>query len=937
MYRQISILPEYRRYQHILWRSSPHDELREYELNTVTYGVNCAPYLALRVLQTIAQDDCDGYEWVRHALTYQTYVDDICYGADTIPEVLKLQSDLILVLNKSGLELKKWASNTPSVLAAVAADDRVGTPMSFEAIERLGTKVLGIEWHPDGDYFCCALRIEQPPIFTKRGILSLVAQIFDPLGVFGPVVFLAKSIMQRTWRRGLSWDEALPTDIHDDWTAFVSDLPSLLAIRIPRHINARVGASCYLLGFCDASQSGYAAVVYIRMTEGPADLSVFLIGTKTKLAPLKQLTVPRLELNAALLLARWLHRIRRTLAAQLNVIGVRAWSDSTIALSWLTVSHTSFKPYVSNRVHQIRTLLPECHWQHVESHNNPADCASRGVMPSVLSQFELYWHGPPVAYEDPSVWDQFCPPQYCPDLPEIRPVSCAVRVNEFADEWCTRFSNYDRMLRVVAYARRFIATCRHRVSQRLNNTTRGSMPRHSATITPAFLCKSEIDCAARILAAASQQIHFAELILELSGGERVSSKPLARLAPFIDAEGIIRVGGRLRHSLLTYDCKHPILLSKRSYFAMLLCRRWHLLTCHAGPRILSALISRQFWVISLRSVLHKVIANCSKCVRIDAKPRTPLMADLPSTRVQPRQPFERVGVDYAGPLQMRETRLRKSRIFKIYISVFICFCTKAVHLEVVTDLSTDAFLAAFDRFVARRGVPSDVFSDCGTNFVGADKQLRAIIQSPEGQVAIANSRTTCQWHFNPPSAPHFGGLWEAAVRSTKRLLIRTIGTHVFTYEEFSTLLTRVEAILNSRPLTPMSTDPHDLDYLTPGHFLIGRPLLAIPPRSGPESNHNLVKRWKLLDQCHQAFWRRWSTEYLTTLQERSKWTKTIPNIKVNDMVVVVDKQCPPLLWRLGRVTELLPGVDGNVRVVRVLTQASVVTLPVVKLVLMPTN
>lgn len=137
-------------------------------------------------------------------------------------------------------------------------------------------------------------------------------------------------------------------------------------------------------------------------------------------------------------------------------------------------------------------LLPDCHWQHVESHNNPADCASRGVMPSVLSQCELYWHGPPVAYEDPSVWDQFCPPQYCPDLPETRPVSCAARVNEFADEWCIRFSNYDRMLLVVGYARRFIASCRYRVSKRLNNTTRGSMPRHSAMVTPAFLCKSEM-------------------------------------------------------------------------------------------------------------------------------------------------------------------------------------------------------------------------------------------------------------------------------------------------------------------------------------------------------------------------------------------------------------------------------------------------------------
>jgi len=215
--------------------------------------------------------------------------------------------------------------------------------------------------------------------------------------------------------------------------------------------------------------------------------------------------------------------------------------------------------------------------------------------------------------------------------------------------------------------------------------------------------------------------------------------------------------------------------------------------------------------------------------------------------------------------------------------------------------------------------------------------LRSLIHSPEGQAAIGNARATCDWHFNPPSAPHFGGLWEAAVRSTKRLLVRVIGNHIFTYEEFSTILVRVEAVLNSRPLTPASTDPHDLDCLTPGHFLIGQPLLAVPPRSDPASVRDMSNRWKLLDQCHQAFWRRWSSEYLTTLQERSKWTSDTPNLNVNDMVIVIDNQSPPLSWRLGRVIKLLPGTDGRVRVARVLTKAWEIVRPVVKLVLLPTE
>jgi len=922
MYRQILVRPEYRKFQHVLWRASPRDALCEYELNTVTYGINCAPFLALRVLQTIAATDCENCESVRNALLRQTYVDDICTGADSVAEVLVLQSNLTQILKKSGFELKKWSSNTPAVLDAVPVDDRVSLPLPFESTEDSGTKVLGLEWHPEGDFFKCALSLSPKPLYSKRGILSLVARIFDPLGIFGPAVFLAKIIMQRTWKSGLGWDDPLPADIAAEWRAFVSDLPSLLNIRVPRYINAYHAAPCYLLGFCDASQRGYAAVVYVRMTDVAGDPSVFLIGTKTKLAPIKATTIPRLELNAALLLARWLSRIRDILSPQLNILGIRAWSDSMVVLSWLKIPHESFKTYVSNRVYQIHTLLPNCNWSYVESSDNPADCASRGLMPAALSQFNLYWHGPRLTCSDPSVWDES--PHLLPlcDLPEHQFVSCSARVDETTGEWFERFSEYDRMVRVVAYVHRFTDACRRRRSE--------SSP-------DAFFLKSELDRATRVLAAASQRAYFHVLLRELSTGSRISAKPLARLSPFVDPNGVIRVGGRLRHSLLNYDQKFPILIAKRSHFAELLCRRWHTITCHAGPRVLAALITRQFWVVSLRSVLHHVISKCTVCVRLDGKPLQPYMADLPSSRVQQRRAFEQVGVDFAGPLQMRELSLRKTRILKIYIAVFVCFCTKAVHLEVVTSLSTDAFLAAFDRFIARRGLPTDIFSDCGTNFVGADRQLRTLIESPEGQAAIANTRTACVWHFNPPSAPHFGGLWEAAVRSTKRLLVRVMGTHIFTYEEFITVLSRVEAVLNSRPLTPASPDPHDLECLTPGHFLIGQPLLAIPPRSNPDSARSLTKRWKLMDQCHQTFWRRWSGEYLTTLQGRSKWTEGVPNLNIDDMVVVIDNQSPPLTWRLGRVVELLPGPDGHVRVARVMTRMGEITRPVVKLVLLPAN
>jgi hypothetical protein len=313
------------------------------------------------------------------------------------------------------------------------------------------------------------------------------------------------------------------------------------------------------------------------------------------------------------------------------------------------------------------------------------------------------------------------------------------------------------------------------------------------------------------------------------------------------------------------------------------------------------------------------------------------MADLPAARVQQYRPFVHVGIDYAGPLQMRESQLRKSRTYKVYIAVFICFSTKAVHLELVSDLSTEAFMAGFDRFVARRGLPSVIYSDCGTNFVGAASQLRELIRDPRSHEIITSRSPSCTWRFNPPAAPHSGGLWEAAVRSAKRLVTRIVGCHSLSYEEFTTVLCRVEAVLNSRPLTPASTDPHDIECLTPGHFLIGQPLLSVPPRSSVIPGHSVANRWKLLDQFHQAFWHRWYNEYLHTLQARRKWVNGQPNVKVDDMVVIRESQVPPLDWRLDRVTDVMPGPDGVIRVVKILTSRGEITRPVVKVIVLPTD
>ncbi|XP_050066237.1 uncharacterized protein LOC126555351 [Aphis gossypii] len=480
--------------------------------------------------------------------------------------------------------------------------------------------------------------------------------------------------MQRTWSSGLTWDSPLPVDIHAEWAAFVADLASLLTIRVPRYVNTRQSSPCLLLGFFDASQLGYAAVAYVRIIDAPSDKCIFLLGAKTKLAPVKTLTVPRLELSATVLLARWLGRLRHILAPQLNIIETHAWSDSTIALSWLTVPHDSFKTYVSNRVYQVHNILPKCQWHYIESSNNPADCASRGVMPSELAHFSLYWQGPPVIYSDTSLWEPSPPPKNICELPEARPVVCAGRADDVPVEWFASFSSFDRLILVTARVFRFIS--RFRVFRK---RTSCRFPSEDLSV---YLSKSELDYATRITILESQRDHFAVLRRELSHSSRVSSRSLSKLSPFIDSDSVIRVGGRLKHSTLTYECKHPILLAKESHLARLIGERWHRLTCHSGPQVMAALILRQYWIVSIRLVLYKVVSSCTMCVRLNAKPVHPFMADLPASRVQQCRPFARVGIDFAGPLQMRELGLRKSRIVKIYISVFVCFTVKAVHLEI---------------------------------------------------------------------------------------------------------------------------------------------------------------------------------------------------------------------------------------------------------------
>lgn len=312
------------------------------------------------------------------------------------------------------------------------------------------------------------------------------------------------------------------------------------------------------------------------------------------------------------------------------------------------------------------------------------------------------------------------------------------------------------------------------------------------------------------------------------------------------------------------------------------------------------------------------------------------MAELPAARVTASRPFSVTGIDYWGPIQVQAPH-RRAAPRKAYVAIFVCFCTKAVHLELVSDLSTAKFIQALRRFVSRRGLCSDIHSDNGRNFVGADNELRRLLRSEDHKNAVAKecSEKGIKWHFNPPRASHFGGLWEAAIASAQKHFHRVLGTRILSYDDTETLLVQIESCLNSRPLIPLSDDPTDFEALTPGHFLTGSALKAVPDYDYSSTPFNRLRQWQQTQKIFHDVWKRWHTEYLATLQPRTKWLKPSTDMDVGRLVVLKDENSPPLRWQMARITELHPGADGIIRVVTLQTPNGKLQRPVAKLCLLP--
>ncbi|XP_046388857.1 uncharacterized protein LOC124157853 isoform X1 [Ischnura elegans] len=452
-----------------------------------------------------------------------------------------------------------------------------------------------------------------------------------------------------------------------------------------------------------------------------------------------------------------------------------------------------------------------------------------------------------------------------------------------------------------------------------------------------ILNPSEVIRARLLLVYIAQRQSFSKEISILEKNEIIpKNSVLIRLTPFIDQK-LLKVGGRLKHSLLSEDEKHPLIIPSDHPLTRLIIEDCHKRTLHGGVQLTLTTLRTQYWVLKGLQKIKEIIHKCVVCQRYRKSTSYQIMGNLPQYRTMPNRPFSKSGVDYAGPVSIKTSPGKCRSSYKGFICVFVCLSTRAVHLEAVSNYTSEAFIAAFRRFVGRRGHCSLLLSDKGTNFVGADRELKELFQRSSNftrTLAEALASNGTEWRFNPPTAPHFGGIWEAAVKSTKHHLRRVIGETKLTFEELSTLLCQVEACLNSRPLVPLSDDPNDIQALTPAHFLIQSSSYLIPEPALIEENIPTLKRWQMVQQMLQHYWRRWSREYLQSLQQRQKWATSTPNIKAGDLVIACNDNTPPARWQLARVIKVHPGDDGYVRVVTIQTANSVLKRPVNNLIIL---
>lgn len=948
----IRLCPRDQNVHRFLWNHK--GKIRTMKFLRVTFGVNCSPFL----LAATIRHHLKGFPPSNTIteLEENMYVDDLLSGADTEEEACALLAEAREVLGQAGMELTKLGSNSSVVLdkgSGLCPDDQC-------------RKVLGVKWDPTDDAFLPeGVDIPTDVVVTKRVILSFLARMFDPLGLLTPYVMTVKRLFQETWRLGLDWDQEVPEDIKARFLSWLAGLSLVKETSVPRSYCAGgwddVRATEVHV-FSDASEAGYGAVVYLRLTLTDGSVVTPLVMSRARVAPLKRVTLPRLELLGALLAARLLSFVLQALKLPPET-RYRCWTDSTIVLCWIRGEPTRWKQFVRNRVSEIHNLTDPAMWAHCPGRDNPADLVTRGVFAAELTGCAFWFSGPDwlrefdsgdgVLSRDamlPEDWESVAARVVsesvaagCVAAESVAAESVAARsvaagvasesvaagdvaagtaaamstatesvlvtvVSGSTPEPVVdveRFSSLTRAVRIVGLVLKFVRLlkCRSPAARR----------KLGLGVT---LSDGETREAQAFLIRVAQTQAYPEECAALGKGRAVPrSSPISSLCPFVDDAGLIRVRSRLTNTDMSLGDRCPVLVPK-GHLADLLIRFQHERLKHSGVDTLLTSLRCEYWIVGVRRAAKRVKRTCLACQRQDAVALNAPVAPLPAVRTSKAPPFAVTGVDFCGPLFVLPKK-------KVYVCLFTCAVTRAVHLELVDSLALADFLLAFRRFCARRGTPSTIYSDNARTFSAASVALRAELGA------------ACpEWKFIAPRAAWWGGWWERLVRSVKSSLRKTLGKSCLTRVELETCLIEVEACVNSRPLTFVGDEPDGCFPLTPSHFLSGRlagTRLAVEDDSQQVTSTVLRERDLECKRLLAKFWAVWQGDYLRSLPHSVRKFKSRGRLQVGSVVLIHEEGLPRMRWVMGVVCKLHPGSDGVIRAADVRTAGGVRTRAVQRL------
>ncbi|XP_062538815.1 uncharacterized protein LOC134207114 [Armigeres subalbatus] len=770
-------------------------------------------------------------------------------------------------------------------------------------------------WKPEPDVFVfqgvfreeIQALLSDGAVPTKREVLRTVMSIFDPIGLVAIFVIHGKVLVQHIWRSGLGWDERIGDTLLEQWKRWVKLLQQLNQVEIPRCYFPGYSSEGYRTAelhiFVDASEEAFAAVAYFRIVEGTR-VRCSLVSAKTKVAPLKLLSIPRLELSAAVLGARLSKSVIEN--HTLPISRKTFWSDSCTFLSWLRADPRKYRQFVAFRLTEIHDLTQVDEWRWVPSRMNVADEATKwGKGPDITSS-SRWFQAPKFLYEHPNSWPQQTTKEE-ESSEELRPIHLHLEVAREELLQYERFSKWERLVRAVSYVRRFVDNLRCKA--------RKQSPSNMEWLNRGELLRAETTVFKQI----QHEVFGDELVIlkknqELPAGEQQRLKKISKilkLSPFMDEQGVIRMDGRIAGAQqVSFDFKFPVILSKRHEGTKLLVDWYHRQHKHGNPETAVNEMRQKFHVSEMRVVFKQAGKQCQWCKIYRAAPEIPRMAPLPQARtVSHVRPFTYVGVDYFGPMLVKQGRSEVKR----WVALFTCLTIRAVHLEVVHNLTTESCKMAVRRFVARRGAPREIFSDRGTNFVGASRDLKEELKRINCNLASTFTNTDTQWRFNPPSTPHMGGSWERMVRSVKSALASISIGGKPDDETLRTFLIEAESIVNSRPLTYLPIESEEQQALSPNCFLMLSTSGVNQPARGPIVECSGARcNWDLCKQLLDRFWSRWVKEYLPTITRRTKWFRDHKPVEVGDLVVVVEDRIRNG-WLRGRVLRVFPGRDGRVR------------------------